>query len=97
MNRSPSNLTSAGIRSALLIAAVGLVLYDWRTVWPRIYQYRQEYIDHADEPEVANPAKELFDRYQRESLTVLSIILFLLMGMILFSAVITPAAVTIGP
>ena len=33
----------------------------------------------------ANPAKDLFDRYHKESVTLLSIILFLLLGIILFS------------
>jgi hypothetical protein len=77
------------VRSALFLGAVGLVFYDWKFVAPRIRKYRTEYIDHADEPEVANPAREQFDRYHRESVTVLSILLFLLLGMILFSADIT--------
>ncbi|WP_428937435.1 DUF4149 domain-containing protein [Fontivita pretiosa] len=79
------------IRTAIYLAAVALVIYDWRVVWPRIQKYRQQYIDHADEPEIANPAKEQFDRYHMESITVLRNVLFLLLGMILFSANIRPA------
>lgn len=77
----------AGIaRAAMYLAAVALVLYDWRGVWPKIDRYRQEYIDHADDPEVANPAREQFDRYHRESVLLLMIIVALLLGMIVFSA-----------
>ena len=78
------------VRSALFLGATGLVVYDWRFVGPRIRKYREQYIEHADEPELANPAREQFDRYHRESVTVLSILLFLLLGMILFSADIAP-------
>jgi hypothetical protein len=73
------------LRGALFLAAVVLVVYDWRVVWPKVWKYRQEYIDHADEPEIANPAKDQFDRYHNESVRVLSIVLALLLGIILFS------------
>ena len=53
-------------------------------------RHRQEFIDHADEPEVANPAKDEFDRGQRRSVTLLMAVLFLLLGIILFSGNITP-------
>src|SRR3954468_9720420 len=73
------------LRFALYIAAVVLVVYDWRVVWPSVWKYRQEYLDHADEPDVANPAKDQFDRYQQQSVSILRNILFLLLGIILFS------------
>lgn len=76
-------------RSTMFVAAVAFSVYDWRVIGPRLQKFRQTYIDHADEPEVANPAKEQFDRYHRDGVTVLSIVLFLLLGMILFSADIT--------
>jgi hypothetical protein len=82
------------LRSAMYVAAVSLLVYDWRIVWPRIQKFRQEYIDHADEPEIANPAKEQFDKYHQESVTILRNILFLLLGMILFSGNIHIAAQT---
>jgi hypothetical protein len=72
-------------KGILLIAASGVVLFDWRIVWPRMWAYRQEFLDHADEPETANPAKDQFDKYQRQSVTLLEIVLFLLLGMVLFS------------
>jgi hypothetical protein len=84
-------------RTAMYLAAVGLLVYDWRVVWPKVWKYRQEYLDHADEPDVANPALDQFDRYQAESTTVLRNILFLLLGMILFSANIRPETIFIPP
>jgi len=85
-----SDLVLPILRSGMFVAATGLLLYDWRIVWPRMWKFRQEYLDNADNPDVANPALDQFDRYQAESLSVLRNILFLLMGMILFSANIRP-------
>jgi hypothetical protein len=82
------------LRTALYLAAVVLVVYDWRIVWPRINRFRQEYLDHADEPDVANPAKDQFDRYQREGLNVLMLIVVLLLGLVLFSGGISQAMTT---
>jgi len=73
------------------------VVYDWLFVWPQIDRHRQQYIDHADEPDVANPAREQFDRYQRESELLLKIVLALLLGMIAFSFNISPARVFVAP
>jgi hypothetical protein len=87
------------LRAILLLAAGAIALYDWRFVWPRMWRYRQEFLDHADEPDVANPAKDEFDRYQRQSLTLLEILLFVLLGMVLFSgsASITPSRAPLLP
>ena len=75
----------------LFIVAVALLIYDWRVVSPRIFEHRQKYIDHADEPEIANPAKEQFDRLHHESVTVLMLELGALLGLVLFSAGISTA------
>lgn len=83
------------VRTALFAAAVVLALYDWRVVWPRIVQYRQEYIDHADEPEVANPARKSFNRYQRESLLLLMTVVTLLLGVIVFSTSIRSRSINV--
>jgi len=83
--------TTCALRTLLLLAAIVVALYDSQVVWPRIRQSRQEYLDHADEPDIANPAIDRFDRYHRDSVTLLSVLLFLLMGMILFSAGISTA------
>jgi hypothetical protein len=73
------------LRTALYLAAAVLLIYHWQFVWPRINRYRQEYLDNADTPDIANPAKDQFDRYHRESVNVLMLQLCLLLGMILFS------------
>lgn len=80
------DLIARFLRSILYLTAVGIVVYQWRVVWPRIERHRKEYIDHADDPDIANPAKDEFDRYHRESVTLLTIELALLLGIILFSA-----------
>jgi hypothetical protein len=87
---APANRTAAILRGGMLIAAVGLVIFHWRVVWPKIEIFRKQYIDHADDPDVANPARDQFDREQKTSLTVMMAVLFLLLGMILFSGNITP-------
>jgi hypothetical protein len=74
------------LRGGLFLAAAGLAAYDWRVVAPRIRKSRGDFIEHADEPELANPARERFNHYHRESVTVLMILLFVLLGLILFSA-----------
>ncbi|HYE17726.1 MAG TPA: hypothetical protein VEA69_04740 [Tepidisphaeraceae bacterium] len=76
------------LRCALYLMLVGVVVYEWRVLWPRIGAQRQTYIDHADEPDVANPAKDEFDRLHRESVMLLTFRLALLLGMVLFSVTI---------
>jgi hypothetical protein len=88
-NLADQNRTAAIIRTALFFAAAGVSLYDGWVLWPQIWRHRQEFIDHADEPEVANPAKDEFDRGQRRSVSLLMAVLFLLTGLILFSGNIT--------
>ncbi len=83
------NVGTAIVRSVLFIAATAVVYFDWQLVWPKIQASRNEYIEHADEPEIANPAKDRFDQGQRLSLTLLSVVVALLLGMILFSSTIT--------
>jgi hypothetical protein len=83
--RDTGQLITAIVRSSLFLAAVVLAIYHWRIVDARLWRYRQEYLDNADDPERANPAKDQFDRYHKESVTVLSMILFALLGLILFS------------
>jgi len=83
------------IRSGMYLAALGIVLFDWRIVWPKLTLFRDQYIAHADEPDVANPANDEFNRYQRESELLLRMRLALLLGLILFSATITPKRIEI--
>lgn len=86
------NLTAALVRIALATAAAGTLAYDRFSLLPSLAKHRQTYLDHADEPELANPAKDAFDREQQRSLTVLMITVSLLAGLVLFSAPITPAS-----
>jgi hypothetical protein len=83
------------LRSGMYVAAVGFVLFDWRVIWPKVTKFRDQYVEHADEPDVANPANDEFNRYQRESEFLLRIRLALLLGLILFSASITPKRIQI--
>ena len=72
--------------SALFFAAVLFLIYAWRVVWPRVLRHRTKYIEHADDPDVANPELDQFDRYSHELFGLVRNLLFALMGMILFSA-----------
>lgn len=83
------------LRSAMYVAAVALVVYDWLVVSPKVLKFRDEFIEHADEPDVANPAKERFDGHQSESVTILLYVVFLLLGIILFSGSISSTSPTI--
>ena len=91
-NIDGANRTAAVIRTALIIAAGGLAAFDAWVVWPQIWRHREQFIEHADEPDVANPALDQFDRGQRRSLVLIMSVLFLLLGLILFSGNITPRA-----
>jgi hypothetical protein len=75
------------VRSALFVAAVALVVYDGRVVRPKVLEARRTYIDNADEPDVANPARERFEHFGRESVTVLQYLIFVLLGLVLFSGI----------
>lgn len=87
---SDRNGVAAILRSVMLIIAVALVVYHWLIIWPELLKYRGEYIANADEPEIANPARERFDVAHRRSVMILQVVLFMLLGMILFSANIAP-------
>jgi hypothetical protein len=89
-NLTGQNRTAAIIRTALFFAAAAVSLYDGWLLWPQTWRHRQEFIDNADEPDIANPAKDQFDRGQRRSVALLMAVLFLLLGVILFSGNITP-------
>jgi hypothetical protein len=79
------------LRGALYLGAVVLTLYNARVIWPRIEKHRQEYIDNADDPEIAKPAAEKIDRYNHEVVTILMLLMILLSLMIVFSYSISAA------
>ena len=83
------------VRTSLWVAALGLLVYDWRVAWPRMWRDRQEYIDHADEPDVANPALDRLNGGQSEAAMLLMFRVALLLGLILFSANVRPAMVVV--
>lgn len=87
-----NNAAAALFRSILFLAAAAIVIYDWQVIWPKITKHRNDYIEHADEPDIANPAKDHFDQEQRRSLTLLTALVAILLGIILFSSNITPPA-----
>jgi hypothetical protein len=89
-----SNFPAAMLRLILCIAAGAIVGCNRFLIWPRIVRSREQYIDHADEPEVANPAKDRFDRDHRLSMTLLTITLGALLLLILYSSNVTPARTT---
>ena len=77
----------AALRSAMYVAACGLLFYSWAKLWPRIAAMRQEYVDNADDPELAQPVRDRLTRAQRESEIIQLVIATLLSALILFSAV----------
>ena len=75
------------LRTALLVAAASFALYGSRGVRPRAELARQEYVDHADDPDVANAAIDRFDALHGESVLFLQLTLFALLGLVTFSAI----------
>ncbi len=84
--------SSAAVRAVLFLAATAVAFYDWQYVWPKVNASRAEYVDHADEPDVANPALDRFNAAQRLNLNLTAIVGSLLLGMVLFSVTINPPA-----
>jgi hypothetical protein len=89
------NIVAPVVRSVAYVGATVFLIYNIWVVAPRAHKYRQEYLDHADEPEVANPALDQFDRYHRENEMLLMILLALVLLIILFSGDIRPPVTTI--
>lgn len=80
------------LRTCLFLAAVLVALYDQRVLWPKVLSARDRYVENADDPEIANPALDEFNRLQRDAAAMLRNLLFLLLGMILFSGTIRMGA-----
>jgi hypothetical protein len=79
------NKASAFVRFGLFLAATAVVIYNGWVLWPKVMKTRQAYIDDADDPDKANAASERLDRLQRDSEMLLMALVFLLLGIILFS------------
>lgn len=78
------------VRLILIVFALGIVAYDAFVLSPRIRHERQQFVEHADEPEVAEGAKARFDAAHRLSVNLLMMLLFVLLGLVLFSGAIIP-------
>lgn len=85
-----TNRTAAIVRAALWLAAVLIVLYQWRIHHPRTWALRQQYLDNPDDPEVSGRAREQFDREQRRAEQLFQITVFILIGLVVLSANIQP-------
>ncbi|HEX8324317.1 MAG TPA: hypothetical protein VF595_10430 [Tepidisphaeraceae bacterium] len=83
--------------SGLYVGAVLCLVYGWRVVLPKVLRHRATYIEHADDPDVANAELDRFDRYSNELFSVVRNLLFALLGMILFSANFLPTAASLLP
>jgi hypothetical protein len=81
----PAVKTSAFLRSFFFVGATLVVIYDGWFLWPRILKTRQTFIDNADDPDKANPENEKLDKLQRDSEMLLMVLVFFLLGIILFS------------
>ena len=86
LSNSGGGIGMLALRSGLFLVAIAFGLYGSRVIRPRAEVVRQEYVDNADEPEIANPALERFDALHRESVTFLLLTLVCLVGLVAFSA-----------
>lgn len=91
-----TNFILAVVRCVMCGVAGGVVAFDRFVIWPRIVKSRAEYIEHADEPEVANPAKDRFDADHRVSMSLIMITIGILLFLIMYSANVQPAPVAQG-
>jgi hypothetical protein len=82
---SGTGLVQVLIRVSLYVLLTIVLVYDMRYVSPKLFHFRQLYIDQADNPDIANNAKDQFDRYSREGVNLLFIKTGLLLGLILSS------------
>jgi hypothetical protein len=89
---SSAGAGAEGVRAGLFLAAAAVAFYDWQYVWPKVTASRAEYVDHADEPDVANPALDRFNAAQRLNLNLTAAVAALLLGMVLFSVTINRPA-----
>ena len=75
------------VRTALLALAGATAVYGGRVARPRASAARDEYVEHADDPDVANAALDRLDRLARDATSALNAELIVLAGLVLFAAV----------
>ncbi len=92
-----SNRGAFLLRVLLFIGATMMTIYNWRGVWPRAVAAREKFLANADDPDIANPAKDEFDREQHRLVPVLMAVVAMLSGVIVFSINVGPRGVELSP
>ncbi len=95
VDRSGGKIVLPLMVTALYVLAVAFLFYGSRVVWPKVIEHRTKYLEHADEPDIANAELDQFDRYSGELSSVVRNMLFALLGTLLFSTVLRPMVQTI--
>ncbi|HEY1686409.1 MAG TPA: hypothetical protein VGG19_16715 [Tepidisphaeraceae bacterium] len=93
---SDRNLLGAILRISLIVAATAIAAVDRFIFRPRLFRFRNEYVEHADDPDLAKTARENFDREYNRSEMTLRIIWVILLAVVLYSANIFPASVSLS-
>lgn len=87
-----NNFTMALLRFVLWIVLVALLVYEWRSHYPRTWHLRQQFLDSIGDEEASGPAREAFEREHRRSEQLFLINICLLIGLVMMSANVTPRA-----
>ncbi|GIW75744.1 MAG: hypothetical protein KatS3mg104_0807 [Phycisphaerae bacterium] len=69
------------------------MIYGRWVVWPKVLKHRTNYLEQADNPDIANAELDLFDRYSGQLYSVVRNLLFATIGMLIFSAALRPASI----
>jgi hypothetical protein len=92
----PDGSASSLVQGLIVLLASIVTAYQGRSLRPRIERARLDYINHADDPEKCADARSRFNRFSREYLNVLMMLIALLLAAILFSAVRQPGAIILA-
>ncbi|HEY0008631.1 MAG TPA: hypothetical protein VGB55_07900 [Tepidisphaeraceae bacterium] len=76
--------------TALYFAGLAFVLFGLLSVLPKVIAHRDKYIANADDPDIANPELDHFDRHSASMSGVVRNVLFIVLGMIVFSSALAP-------
>lgn len=79
--------------SALYLFATAFMIYGRWVVWPKVLKHRTNYLEQADNPDIANAELDLFDRYSGQLYSVVRNLLFATIGMLIFSAALRPVSI----
>ncbi|HQY88502.1 MAG TPA: hypothetical protein PK402_07575 [Tepidisphaeraceae bacterium] len=83
------------VRVGLMIASLGVMIYDRFVVTPKLASAIASYIDQADDPEATRENRERVIRAYHEAIAVLGGLACALGGLILFSANFSQAVMTV--